>query len=68
MDELEIFNTVTSFIGSIGFPIVCCVFMWKYINETMKSFTETMNENTKMLTKLCEKFDSVRRENDNDRS
>lgn len=64
----EIFNTISTLVGSIGFPIVCCIFLWKYINETMKSFTETMNENTKMLTKLCEKFDSVRRENDNDRS
>lgn len=64
----EIFNTISTLVGSIGFPIVCCIFLWKYINETMKSFTETMNENTKMLTKLCEKFDNVRRENDNDRS
>jgi hypothetical protein len=64
----EIFNTISTLVGSIGFPIVCCIFLWKYINETMKSFTETMNENTKMLTKLCEKFDDVRRENDNDRS
>lgn len=63
----EIFNTISTLVGSIGFPIVSCIFLWKYINETMKSFTETMNENTKMLTKLCEKFDNIRRENDNDR-
>lgn len=63
----EIFNTISTLVGSIGFPIVSCIFLWKYINETMKSFTETMNENTKMLTKLCEKFDNVRRESDNDR-
>lgn len=63
----EIFNIISTLVGSIGFPIVSCIFLWKYINETMKSFTETMNENTKMLTKLCEKFDNVRRENDNDR-
>ena len=62
-----IFNTISTLVGTIGFPIVSCIFLWKYINETMKSFTETMNENTKMLTKLCEKFDNVRRENDNDR-
>ena len=64
----EIFNTISTLVGPIGFPIVSCIFLWKYINETMKSFTETMNKNTKMLTKLCEKFDNVRRENDNDRS
>ena len=63
----EIFNTISTLVGSIGFPIVSCIFLWRYINETMKSFTETMNENTKMLAKLCEKFDNVRRENENDR-
>lgn len=63
----EIMRYISTLVGSIGFPIVCCIFLWKYINETMKSFTETMNENTKMLTKLCEKFDNVRMENDNDR-
>lgn len=48
---------VMSLIGSLGFPIVCCFFLWKYINETMKSFTETMNENTKMLHRICDKLD-----------
>ena len=60
----EIFNTVSTLIGSIGFPIVSCIFLWKYINETMKSFTETMNENTKMLTRLCEKLDKGGHDND----
>lgn len=53
----EIFNTISTLVGSIGFPIVCCIFLWKYINETMKSFTENMNENTKMLTRIYERLD-----------
>lgn len=53
----EIFNTISTLVGSIGFPIVCCIFLWKYINETMKSFTETMNENTKMLTRIYERLE-----------
>ena len=65
MDELEIFNTVASFIGSIGFPIVCCIFLWKYINETMKNFTENMSENTKMLTRIYERLkDKEGKDND----
>lgn len=60
-----IFNTISTLVGSIGFPIVCCIFLWKYINETMKSFTETMNENTKMLTRIYEKLSS-KGENDSD--
>lgn len=55
-------ETLMSLIGSLGFPIVCCFFLWKYINETMKSFTETMNENTKMLTRICDKLDLLQEE------
>lgn len=53
--ELE---TIISLISSVGFPIVCCFFMWQYINTTLKDFTNTMNENTKMIAKLCEKLEA----------
>lgn len=61
----DVMQMITTLIGSIGFPIVCCIFLWKYINETMKKFTESMNENTKMLTRIYEKLSS-KGENDND--
>lgn len=50
-------ETVVSLISSVGFPVVCCFYMWKYINTTLKDFTKTMNENTKMISKLCEKLE-----------
>ena len=53
----EIMRYISTLVGSIGFPIVCCIFLWKYINETMKSFTENMSENTKMLTRIYERLD-----------
>lgn len=56
MDNSAI-EMVVSLIGSLGFPIVCCFFLWKYINTTMKDFTATMAENTKMLNKICDKLD-----------
>ena len=52
--ELE---TAVSLVSSVGFPIVCCFLMWKYINTTLKDFTNTMNENTRMIAKLCEKLE-----------
>lgn len=54
-------EAVVSLISSVGFPIVCCIFMWKYINSTLKDFTETMNENTRMIAKLCEKLEKMER-------
>lgn len=49
-------ETIVSLISSVGFPIICCVIMWKYINTTMQDFTKTMNENTRMIEKLCERI------------
>lgn len=56
-------NDIVSVIGSLGFPIVCCYFMWKYINTTMKEFQNTMAENTKMLSRICDRLDMWKEEN-----
>lgn len=50
---------ITQLIGSLGFPIIACVYMWRYINSTMKDFTKTMQENTEVLIRLCEKLDDL---------
>ncbi len=59
-------NDYVTLIGSLGFPIVCCVFMWKYINTTMKDFNDTMKENTRMLHKVCDRLDMFTEEEDNE--
>lgn len=53
------FETVVSLISSVGFPIVCCFFMWRYINTTLKEFNSTMVENTKMISKLCDRLEKT---------
>ena len=52
---------VVSLISSVGFPIVCDMFLWKYVNSTLKEFTQTMHENTQMLQKVYEKLDAIDR-------
>lgn len=52
-------ETVVSLITSVGFPIIACVYMWKYINTTLKDFTEMMNKNNESIVALCEKIDTV---------
>ena len=54
---MEDMNTLVSLISTVGFPIVCVIFLWNYVNTTLKEFTETMKENTLMLQKLYEKID-----------
>lgn len=50
---------IVSLISSVGFPIVCVMFLWRYVNSTLKEFTQTMHENTQMLQKVYEKLDSL---------
>lgn len=50
-------NEIISMISTIGFPIVACVFMWKYNTTTLKEVINTINENTRMISKLCEKLE-----------
>lgn len=50
---------IVSLIGSLGFPIVACYFLWKFIDSTLKDFSKSMSENTKMLSKLCDSIDRI---------
>ena len=56
--------TVVQLIGSLGFPIVMCILKMWYIKdqsdqhkEETASFTEALNKNTLVLTKICDKLD-----------
>ena len=44
------FQTVTSLIGSVGFPIVACVYLATTMNKTLEN-------NTNILTKLYTMLD-----------
>lgn len=56
---MENYDVIVSLIGSLGFPIVCCYFMWRYINTTLKDFTEMMNKNNESISRLCDKIDLI---------
>lgn len=47
--EIETFSSV---IGSVGFPIVVCWFMWRYINTVMREFNATIEANTRILKQI----------------
>lgn len=59
MMEVEVMNEAVQLISTVGFPIVCVMFLWRYVNTTMKEFTDTMRENTAILTKLMQKLDDL---------
>lgn len=43
-------NTVTSLVGSLGFPIVCCGALFWYLNKTMKEFADKIENTLKELS------------------
>lgn len=55
-------ENITTLIGSLGFPIVACVFLWKFISTTLQEFTKAMNSNTKMLEKVSDSIDKIAKE------
>lgn len=57
--EVDIMNEAVQLISTVGFPIVCVMFLWRYVNTTMKEFTDTMRGNTAILTKLMQKLDDL---------
>lgn len=56
-------QAITQMIGSVGFPIVCCIYLiytQKQIedkhSEEMDKMRETVENNTKVMYKLCSKL------------
>ena len=46
-------TALTTFIGSVGFPIAACCFLFLQLNRQ----TETLNELKIVMTKLIDKLD-----------
>lgn len=56
-------NTITQFIGSVGFPIACCVYLiytqkdiQKKNVEEIEKLRETVENNTNVMIRICEKL------------
>lgn len=58
-------QVITSLIGSLGFPIVCCIALFWYLTKTAKQHKEEMdkmseaiNNNTNVMNQLILKLES----------
>ena len=50
-------ETIVSLIGSLGFPIVACVYLAQFNNRTLNELKDTLKDNTVVLEKLLTKLD-----------
>ena len=69
---------IVQLVSTVGFPIVFCLLMWKYVSEqttqtreiiteftaTMREFKLTMIENNRLMTIICDKLDVHTRRTD----
>lgn len=58
-------ENIVAVIAQVGFPIVCCLLLWKALvdekdahKEETAKLTEAVNNNTQALIKLAERLDS----------
>ena len=51
------FEMVSQFIGSLGFPIIVCVYMMTTMNKTIKENSTAVAKLVNIVEKLCEKVD-----------
>ena len=58
-------ENIVAVIAQVGFPIVCCLLLWKALvdekdahKEETAKLTEALNNNTQALIKLAERLDS----------
>lgn len=51
---LDVLHEIEQSITTIGFPIVCVVFMWKKITESDEKQTQLLNELTTAINNLTE--------------
>ena len=47
-------NTIVNVISSVGFPIVCVIFMWRKITDSDEKQTILLNELTFAIKNLTE--------------
>lgn len=59
-------NTITTLIGSLGFPIVAYFIMWKYMvqmndqhREEINGLKDVINQNTIILTELRDTINTL---------
>ena len=49
-------NTITTLVGTLGFPIVAFFVLFKYGFEKIDELTKAINDNNIILTRLVEKL------------
>ena len=57
--EMDVMQAITAMIGSVGFPIVMCLMMYKYMTDVQKKTDETLASLTNAISALEKGVDTL---------
>lgn len=63
--DVSMINEITSFITTVGFPIVCVIFMWRKITDSDEKNRELLDKLTNTIKELTH---YIKEHNTNDTS
>lgn len=49
-------NAIMQAVGSVGFPIVCCIYLIYTMQAELKELRDTIANNTLVIQRLCDKL------------
>lgn len=47
-------NEVATLVSTVGFPIVACVFMYRFMTTDLAAMRESLDNNTKVMQRILE--------------
>ena len=56
------FNAISSFIGQMGFPIACCVYMGVFMKKALDAIKDALQSNTGAIRELTIYVNELRKE------
>lgn len=63
--DVSMINEITSFITTVGFPIICVIFMWRKITDSDEKNRELLDQLTSTIRELTH---YIKEHNSNDTS
>lgn len=63
--DVSMINEITSFITTVGFPIICVIFMWRKITDSDEKNRELLDQLTSTIKELTH---YIKEHNTNDTS
>ena len=48
---------IITLVGSLGFPIVACIYLFKVFRAEISELRKAIENNTKVMTRICAKLD-----------